>query len=288
MARSQCHSSFLRARPVTIGLVVLALSLLTPLAVLAVPTSSFYEGGSDIYDDWDVCRTRGDGSDGFLSYAGGEFDPIIAYESLGDNAGRAYVTGFQFAQEYPDLDLRAEAIFAYARDGVSYTSDRSQFGYVEFAQNADELAGIIAGEGKAYGDCEDYAFLLGVMYLGAEMRSAIVLAPDHAATLVYLPGYVGANRVLTLDGEEGWIWAEATGGNNPLGWMPDQYMRVDLAARELKNIGLPAPAPQTKPVVEVTRGQGGGFSLPVPPFWLIMIGLWLISRVGRRRRAASW
>ena len=95
-------------------------------------------------------------------------------------------------------------------------------------------------------------------------------------------------NLLTLDGEEGWIWAEATGGNNPLGWMPDQYMRVDLAAKELKNIGLPDPAPQTKPVVEVTRGQGAGFSLPVPPFWLIMIILWLISRAGRRRRAASW
>jgi len=287
MARSRCHSSFLRTRPVTVGLVVIVLLLLSPLAVLGVSTSNFYEEGSDIYDDWDVCRTRGDGSDGFLGYVGGEFDPLIAYESLGDNANRAYVMGFQFAQEYSDLKQRAEAIFAYARDGVSYTSDRSQFGYVEFAQNADELAGIIAEEGKAYGDCEDYAFLLGVMYLGAEMRSAIVLAPDHAATLVYLPGYSEANRVLTLGGEDGWIWAEATGGNNPLGWMPDQYMRVDLAAQELANFGLPVPAPQTKPVAEITRSHGTGFSLPVPPFWLIMIVLWLISRVGRRR-ARSW
>ena len=283
MARSQCRSSFLRTRPVTIGLVVLALCLLSPFAVAALPTSNFYEGGSDIYDDWDVCRTRGDGSDGFLQYVGGDFDPVIAYESLGENANRAYVTGFQLAQEYPKLDVRAEVIFAYARDGVKYTSDRSQFGYVEFAQNADELANIIAEEGVAYGDCEDYAFLLGAMYLGAGMRSAIVLAPDHAATLVYLPGYVEANRVLTLDGEEGWIWAEATGGNNPLGWMPDQYMRVELVAHELTNTGLPTPAPQTKPVAEITRHRGTDFSLPVPPFWLIMLVLWLIARVGRRR-----
>ena len=197
----------------------------------------------------------------------------------------AYVKGFQFAQEYPNLEQRAEAIFAYARDGVSYASDRSQFGYVEFAQNADELADIIAEEGKAYGDCEDYAFLLGVMYLGAEIRSAIVLAPDHAATLVYLPGYGEANRVLALEGEDGWIWAEATGGNNPLGWMPDQYMRVELAAQELTNVGLPAPAPQTKPVAEITRHQGAGFSLPIPPVWLIMIVLWSVSRLGRRRAA---
>ena len=285
MARSQCRSSLLRARPVTIGLVVLVLSLLTPLAVAAVPTSDFYEGGADIYDDWDVCRTRGDGGDGFLQYVGGEFDPIIAHESMGENSNRAYVTGFQLAQEYPVLGQRAEAIFGYARDGVKYTSDRSQFGHVEFAQNADELANIIVEEGIAYGDCEDYAFLLGVMYVGAGMRSAIVLAPDHAATLVYLPGYVGANRVLTLEGEEGWIWAEATGGNNPLGWMPDQYMRVELVARELTDVGLPTPAPQTKPVAEITRHHGTEFSLPVPPFWLIMLVLWLIARLGRRRTA---
>jgi len=283
MAHSQCRSSFLRTRPVAIGLVVLALCLLSPLAVAALPTSNFYEEGSDIYDDWDVCRTRGDGSDGFLKFVGGDFDPVIAYESLGDNANSAYVTGFRLAQEYPDVDTRAEAVFAYARDGVRYTSDRSQFGYVEFAQNADELADIIAEEGVAYGDCEDYAFLLGAMYLGAGIRSAIVLAPDHAATLVYLPGYKDANRVLTLNGEEGWIWAEATGGNNPLGWMPDQYMRVELAAQELTNTGLPAPSPQTKPVVEITRRQGTDFSLPIPPFWLIMLVLWLVSRIGRRR-----
>lgn len=287
MVRLRCRSSFLSTRPVTIGLVVLALSLLSPLAVAAVPTSEYYEAGQDIYDDWDVCRTRGDGSDGFLQYVGGEFDPVIVYESMGENSNRAYVTGFQLAQEYPDLDARAEAIFAYARDGVRYTSDRSQFGYGEFAQNADEMASIIAEEGVAYGDCEDYAFLLGVMYVGAGMRSAIVLAPDHAATLVYLPGYVGANRVLNLEGEEGWIWAEATGGNNPLGWMPDQYMRVELAARELTDVGLPAPAPQTKTVAEITRHQGAGFSLPIPPFWLIILVLWLIARVGRRR-APSW
>jgi hypothetical protein len=287
MARSQCRSSFLRTRPVTVGLVVAALFLFSPLAVSAVSTSSFYEGGSDIYDDWDVCRTRGDGPDGFLAFVGGQFDPVIAYESLGDNANSAYVKGFQFAQEYANLEQRAEVVFAYARDGVSYNSDHSQFGYVEFAQNADELAGIIAEEGKAYGDCEDYAFLLGVMYLGAEMRAAIVLAPDHAATLVYLPGYVEANRVLTLEGEDGWIWAEATGGNNPLGWMPDQYMRVELAAEELTNVGLPTPAPQTKPVADITRHQGAGFSMPIPPFWLVILVLWLIGRMGRRG-APSW
>jgi len=287
MLRSPCRSRFVAGAPLLAVSGAVVLLSLFPLAVMALPTSSFYEGGSDIYDDWDVCRTRGDGSDGFLQYVGGDFEPVLAYESMGDNVGRAYVTGFQIAQEYPNLAQRAEAVFAYARDGVRYTSDRSQFGYVEFAQNADEMADVIAQDGVAYGDCEDYAFLLGVAYVGAGMRSAIVLAPDHAATLVHLPGYVGANRMLTLNGAEGWIWAEATGGNNPLGWMPEQYMRVELVARELRDSGLPAPAPQDKPVATITRNKESGFGLPVSPFFLVVFVLWIVSRIGRRP-AASW
>ena len=283
MAHLQCRCNPLLSRAARVVLCLVLLCLLCPLAVLAFSTSDFYEGGDDIYDDWDVCRTRGDGEDGFFQYVNGSFDPIIAAESLGDNANRAYVLGMVFEQEYPDIEQRAEAIFTYCQSSVRYTSDRSQFGYVEFAQNADELLAIIDDDGVAYGDCEDYAVLLGVMYLGANIRSAVVLAPEHAAALAYLPEYAEANRQLTLNGESGWVWAEATGGNNPFGWMPEQYMNAELQAHELVNQGLVAEGLPDKPVVIISRDTGRGFVLPVSPFFLVVGLLWLVSSVGRRR-----
>ncbi|MFW6056000.1 MAG: transglutaminase domain-containing protein [Chloroflexota bacterium] len=272
------------SRPVLrVVLCLVVLSLVLPSTVVAIPTGSYYGEGDMVYDDWDVCRTRGDGADGFLRYVGASFEPVIARESLGDNAHVAYSRGKDFIPKYPDRVERAEAIFSYVRDNVHYMSDKSQFGHVVFAQNADELYSEMMEEGRAYGDCEDYAVLLGVMCLGAGLRSAIVLAPDHAATLVYVPDYRLANRVLTVNGEHGWVWAEATGRNNPFGWMPERYMRVGLAAHELQDRGLAPSPPTDKPEVTLTRSTGAGFSLPVPPFYLIVGLLWLVSRLGRRR-----
>ena len=103
------------------------------------------------------------------------------------------------------------------RDRVRYTSDIDQFEHVEFAQNADELAAVLE-EGRAgYGDCEDSAVLLAVMYKGAGYRSAIVIGKEHTACMVYLPDYDSAPVFFEVDGETGWVWAEATGRNNPLG-----------------------------------------------------------------------
>ncbi|MFW6102719.1 MAG: transglutaminase domain-containing protein [Chloroflexota bacterium] len=263
-------------------LCLVILSLVLPSTVAAIPTGSYYGEGDMVYDDWNVCRTRGDGADGFLRYVGDSFEPVIAGESLGDNAHAAYFRGEDFIPQYPDETERAEAIFRYVRDSVHYMSDKSQFGHVEFAQNADELYSEILDAGYAYGDCEDYAVLLGVMYLGAGLRSAIVLAPDHAATLVHVPDYRSANRVLTVNGEHGWVWAEATGSNNPFGWMPERYMRVGLAAYELQDRGIEPSPPTDRPEVTITRSTGAGFSFPVPPFYLIIGLLWLVSRLGRR------
>ncbi len=262
------------------------LLLLCPLVVVATPTGNYYKDRGDIFDDWDVCRTRADGSDGFLKYVGNRFEPVIVTQSTGANAELAYARGIQFAAEYRDVTQRAEAIFLYVRDRVSYVSDSSQFGHVEFAQNADELLAVVDRDGRAYGDCEDYAFLLGAMYVGAGIRSAIVLAPDHAATLVYLPDYRRANRFLSVNGETGWIWAEATGGNNPLGWMPENYMRTSVAAYELKDVGSPPQSLPDKPTTTVTRRTGGELTLPVPPFFIVLLLLWFISSVGRRRSAS--
>jgi len=267
---------------VRVAVFLLAL-VLAPATVLAVPTGNYYEDSVGVYDDWAVCRTHGDGADGFLRYSGGVFEPVIAAESLGDNAHAAYLKGAHFVSLYPDPVVRAEAIFEYVRDNVRYLSDRSLFGYREFAQNADEVYSGIVEEGVSYGDCEDYAVLLGVMYIGAGLRSSIVLAPDHAATLVYVPDYQQANKILSVNGDRGWVWAEATGSNNPFGWMPERYMGVALQAYELKDEGL-APAPPTdKPVVSISRSSGSAFRLPVPPFFLIIALLWLISAVRRRR-----
>jgi hypothetical protein len=255
---------------------------------MATSTGNFYEQGGDVFDDWDVCRTRGDGEDGFLKYVGNHFEPVIAWESLGANADRAYARGIQFSAEYEDTTRCAEAVFEYVRNHVRYVSDSSQFGYVEFAQNADELLAEADREGVAYGDCEDYAFLLGAMYVGAGIRAAVVLAPDHAATLVHLPDYARANRFLNVNGEGGWVWAEATGDNNPLGWMPENYMRVHLTAYELEDTGSPAAALPDKTITTVHRRSGGELTLPVSPFFLVLILLWFISSVGRRRSASHW
>jgi len=287
MQLSRCRSSGLFVTSPHLSILLVGVALLVPTTVLAVPTGNYYGGGGKVYDDWDICRTQGDGEEGFMRYTGDSFEPVIAAESLGENAEAAYLRGLQFIAEYPDENARAEAIFTYIRDNVQYMSDRSQFGYAEFAQNADEVYSRIV-DGNAYGDCEDYAVLLGVMCLGAGLRSAIVLAPEHAATLVYVPGYERANRVLAVNGDRGWVWAEATGGNNPFGWMPEQCVGADLVAYELRDEGLPPLAHQDKPVVQLARSTGTGFALPVPPFYLVVALLWLISAVGRRGVSARF
>ena len=205
--------------------VTVVLALIIPAFALAHPSDNFYEEGGQVFDQWDVCRTRGTGQDGFFQFLSeSEFRPVITFESLGVNADRAHQLGQEFVKHYPDLHQRAEKVFTFARDKIRYSSDAEQFGFQEFAQNADEMVAAIQNKGLTYGDCEDYAILLAVIYRGAGCRSAIVLAPDHAAALVYLPKYKRANQSLSLEGESGWVWAEATGGNNPLGWMPERYI----------------------------------------------------------------
>jgi hypothetical protein len=255
-----------------------------PASALAVPTANFYKQGSEIFDDWDVCRTRAEGEDGFFQLCcGTEFCPIILAESLGENADIAYQVGQQLAQEYPDVHQRAEAAFAFARDRIRYTSDETQFGFPEFAQNADEMLATIEADGAAYGDCEDYAALLAVMYKGAGFRSAIVLTADHAATLVYLPDYNKANRSLSVDGEPGWVWAEATGGNNPLGWMPERFIGAELAVYEVEDEAIAVIEPPDKPTTVITKAGNGSAGIHISPFFSVLAMMWLLSLFRRRR-----
>jgi hypothetical protein len=267
-------------RAVVLTLTILA--VLIPVSILAVPSTKFYQDGGDIFDDWDICRTNAVGEDGFFQISGTGFHPIIVGESLGQNADQAYRLGQQFFDTYHDMHQTAEEIFTFVRDSVRYTSDESLFGYAEFAQNADELALIIEDRGVAHGDCEDYAVLLAVMYKGAGFRSAIVLAPEHAAALVYLPGYREANRSLSVDGEAGWIWAEATGGNNPLGWMPEEFLGTEMEVYEVEDEAITKGEPPDKPSIEITPNSGSG-GIRISPFFIVVGLLFLISLFRRRR-----
>jgi predicted transglutaminase-like cysteine proteinase len=281
----------MRKIAIIIGLVLLA-GLLTAGYAWASPSENFTEKNGDVFDDWEICRTRAFGSDGFYQISSNTFRPVIAFESLGENAAVAYSLGEQFAQDYSDPIRRAEAIFSFVRDRVRYTTDIDQFGHDEYAQNADEMAAIIE-EGRAgYGDCEDSAVLLAVMFKGAGYRSAIVIGEEHTASLVYLPNYTQAPVLFEINGEPGWVWAEATGRNNPLGWTSKEFIDVRLAAYEVTSeaVATTGPPPQSEVAVsEGSSGDGGGdgsgFFIPIP-FIGVIFFLWFISSLfGRRRRA---
>ena len=261
--------------------------------VRASSSDEFHRVGEDILDDWGIARTRAGGPDGFLAISPEGFDPLLARESMGQQVDVAWDLGEELARKYPDRGQRAERIFAFVRDRVVYTSDRDQFGTDEFAQNADEVAATIVKNGAAKGDCEDSSILLAIMYKAAGYRSAIVLMPGHVATLVHLPSYKKA-RKLTLNGEPGWVWAEATGATNPFGWVPQALLDGQISAREVTDGELKE---RTSGVAEVTQGgapapDGSGIAGGTGLWTLLGAGglLWVMAgrrggmrRPGRRR-----
>ena len=265
----------------TVSIFVVGLMLVSP--ALATPSEKFFERGDEVYDSFGVCRNRPTGEDGFMQFTEIGFDPIIVRESLGENIDVAWELGRAFAKKYPEPNQRAQQIFYFVRNKVVYTSDMDEFGHEEFAQNADELAGTILENGVAPGDCEDVAILLAVIYRAAGFRSAIVLVPDHAATLVHLPDYNKAARVLTLEGETGWVWAEATGRTNPLGWFAPSLVNKPMVAREVSDDAIPQKE-LTYRVTSVQRASSrGGFSFGgILPFFSVLLMLWLFSSMRRR------
>jgi hypothetical protein len=277
-------------------LISLAFIILSGLAgagyAWAASSEGFYNIEGEIFDDWSVCRTRSFGEDGFYQVTATDFRPVIAFESLGENADIAYSLGQQFAGEYPDVVQRAEAVFYFVRDRVRYASDIDLFSYEEFAINADELASVIGQNEVGYGDCEDSAVLLAVMCRGAGLRSAIAIGEEHTAALVFLPDYDQANAFFELSGEMGWIWAEATGRDNPLGWVPKEFLGVRVAAYEVTEETLArakeAPSPEVT-MAQTNVGVGGGSNVSMLfPFVGVVLFLWFFSslfRRGRRRRA---
>jgi len=278
---------------VLLGLIFVLLAVVATAGYAsAFPSAGFYERGGDISDDWEICRTRAFGEDGFYQITDTGFRPVIAFQSLGEQADAAYSLGGKIASEYADPLLKAEAIFYFVRDRVEYTSDVEQTGSEEFARNADELATAIVEDGVGEGDCEDMAVLLAVMYRAAGFRSAIVLVSGHTAVLVYLPEYKKATAFFELGGEPGWVWVEATGRNNPLGWAPDQYLGTEIAAYEISaeipayEIPAGGVAPITPPpaptIAVAVTGEG---TIQRPYLFFIVIGLfWCMSLFRRRRR----
>jgi len=278
---------------VLLGLIFVLLAVVATAGYAsAFPSVGFYERSGDIFDDWEICRTRAFGEDGFYQITEIGFRPVIAFQSLGEEADLAYSLGEQIAAKYPDPVQRAEAVFHFVRDRVEYTPDVEQTGDEEFAQNADELAIAIVEDGIGYGDCEDVAVLLAVMYKAAGFRSAIALVREHTAVLVYLPEYSKATAFCELEGELGWVWAEATGRNNPLGWVPDQYRGTEMAAYEISaeipayEIPAEAVAPLTPPPAPAIAVAGTGEGVTYRPYlFFIVIGLlWCTSLFRRRRR----
>jgi predicted transglutaminase-like cysteine proteinase len=273
-------------------LVVLLVATVTAGYASAFLSEGFHERDGDIFDDWEICRTRAFGEDGFYQITETGFRPVIAFQSLDDQSNAAYSLGEQIANEYTDSLQRAEAVFHFVRDRVKYVSDIDLNGSEEFAQNADELATTIIENGIGQGDCEDMAVLLAVMYKAAGFRSAIVLVPDHTSVLVYLPDYNEATAFFELAGEPGWVWAEATGRNNHLGWAPKEYLDTKIAAYEILaeipayEIPVGAVAPLTPPPAASIAFAGTGERAFSPPYlFFIVIGLlWCLPLFRRRRR----
>jgi len=178
------------------------------------------------YDSWQMDRNSPWGKNGYM--------PNLMYESIDSAADLAFGWGVEFRKAYPNKITRAGAILSFIQSWTAYGSDEEyvimdEKPQIEWAWNGDEMAykmkEVFDSKDLARGDCEDLAFLCGTIYLGAGFDVAIVNPPGHVALLIWLPEYPNANIYWDLgDGEGlGWIWVEATGRRNPLGWTPSDF-----------------------------------------------------------------
>jgi hypothetical protein len=215
----------------------------------------------DWYDSWGFDRNNADGSDGFL--------PNVAYESIGTYKELAYSIGEWFKANYPQRVERAEAILTYVQKWTEYGYDsdnvvKNGVAQDEWAWNADEMAHMFnqTTGALAIGDCEDMAFLCSTIYLVAGFEVVLVSPPEHVALMIWLPEYSNANYYWDInDGRgEGWIWVEATGENNPLGWTPpdfnngefDVYSLNSTLNSTISNVNYTPHDPQAEDDVTVT------------------------------------
>ncbi len=160
---------------------------------------------------------------------------------------------------------------------------RSGVSQDEWAWNADEMAHALNQTTgvKAIGDCEDMAFLCGTIYEGAGFDAAIVDAPDHVALLIWLPEFSNANNYWDLPNDNrdaGWIWVEATGSSNPLGWTPPDFENGGWTAYSIGTLELvaePQPSQSTSTSINL---DGGLVTIIIIVFSIILA----LTRIRRR------
>jgi hypothetical protein len=210
-----------------------------------LPASSFSLENGDWYDNWGIDRNYYGGPHGYL--------PNLATETLGENKELAYSIGERFQENYPSRTNRAVAILKYVQKWTEYGYDsdnviRNGVAQDEWAWNADEMAHAFNETTgvKAIGDCEDMAFLCGTIYVGAGFDAAIIDATAHCALLIWLPELSNANDYWDInDGRgAGWIWVEATGSSNPLGWTPPDFESGGWTAYPINSLQFVAETPE--------------------------------------------
>jgi hypothetical protein len=86
-----------------------------------------------------------------------------------------------------------------------------------------------------------------------------------------------------VDGEPGWVWAEATGGNNEVGWMPERFMGAQLGVYEVEDKAITRVEPPDKPST-VINPEGGSRGIHISPFFIIIVIMWLIPLFRKMRR----
>ena len=233
----------------------------TPSGGVFPPEFTFRHG--DWYDSWGFNRNFYGGDDGFM--------PNVAYESLGSDRELAYSLGERFKTNYEGLVQRATSILGYVQRWTEYGFDvdnvvMNGVHQEEWAWNADEIAHMFNEntETVAVGDCEDMAFLCATIFMAAGIDVALVLAPHHVALLIWLPEYSNANYYwdIPADGrKEGWIWVEATGDKNSLGWTPPDFADGDWITYPIGftefNVKFTPRYPQAEDDVTVTASVVG-------------------------------
>jgi hypothetical protein len=187
------------------------------------PKFSFKEGYW--YDSWGLSRNYYGGKDGYV--------PGLAYETLGSNKDVAHRIGELFLESISNKVTRAVEIMRYVQRSTDYGYDANNVRMngvpqEEWAWNADETAHKIDSKKNAVfiGDCEDIAFLAATIYIASGIDAAIVVTKNHVALIIWLPEYPNANAYWDIpnDGRgKGWIWVEATGERNNLGWTPPDF-----------------------------------------------------------------
>jgi hypothetical protein len=264
--------------------VLLLTTLLVPVAMASVSGDTspptFTHRNGYWYDTFGLTRDNAEGNDGYI--------PGLFSETIGANAERAYNIGVNFRNDYTDSNSRADAILNYVQHWTVYGYDEDNVAMggkaqPEWAWNADEMVhSIDVDRGiAATGDCEDLAFLCETIYYGAGYETAIIDAPGHVAVLIWLPDYPNANVYWDLSGDNkdaGWIWVEATGSENPVGWTPSDFFNGDWSAYVYSGNNYFRYEPQ-----QTSVDSGGGLTIDWDLIYAILFILFIIlSRLFRR------